>query len=91
MLDAIFKEDIDRDNKENILKFIYKNKPINEQIIFSIAQSEKDEITAAGYNENLMNNEATLIETNLQAERSILKKLNEDQEKYLEETLKLID
>jgi hypothetical protein len=91
MLDAIFKEDIDRDNKENILKFIYNNKPINEQIIFSIAESEKDEITVAGYNENLMNNEATLIETNLQAERSILKKLNKDQEKYLEETLELID
>ncbi len=36
LLDAIFKEDIDEENRQMILEFIFKNKPKNEQIIFHL-------------------------------------------------------
>ncbi|WP_281298860.1 hypothetical protein [Flavobacterium limnophilum] len=91
LLDAIFKEDIDEDNRKLILKFIYKNKPKNEQIIFSFAESKKNPKTAEEYNRELMKNEAKLILTDLKNERSVLKPLTGDQNEYLEETLKLIE
>lgn len=61
MLDAIFKEDIEEDNRKLILEFIYKNRPKNEQIIFSFAESNKNTKTAQEYNNELMNNNANLI------------------------------
>ncbi|WP_339653629.1 hypothetical protein [Flavobacterium frigidarium] len=91
LLDAIFKEDIDEVNRKLILKFIYKNKPKNEQIIFSFAESDKNQKTTQQYNRELMNNEAKLILTDLNNERSVLKTLTNDQKEYLEETLKLIE
>ena len=91
LLDAIFKEDIDEDNRKMILEFIYKNKPKDEQIIFSFAESTKNPKTANEYNRELIKNEAKLILTDLTNERSILKSLNVEQEKYLMETLNLIE
>ncbi|CAM3365195.1 ATP-binding protein [Flavobacterium psychrophilum] len=91
LLDAIFKEDIDEDNRKLILKFIYKNKPKNQQIIFSFAESKKNPKTAEEYNKELMKNEAKLILTDLNNERSVLKPLTIDQNEYLEETLKLVE
>ncbi len=91
LLDAIFKEDIDEDNREMILKFIYRNKPKNEQIFFSFAESTKNPKTAKEYNNELMKNEAKLILTDLTEERSILKSLNVEQDEYLKETLNLIE
>lgn len=91
LLDAIFKEDIDEDNRKMILGFIYRNKPKGEQIIFSFAESTKNPKTANEYNSELMKNEAKLILTDLTNERSILKSLNSEQEKYLLETLNLIE
>lgn len=90
LLDAIFKEDIDEDNRKLILEFIYKNQPKNEQIIFSFAESEKNLKTAEEYNEEIMKNEAKLILTDLTNERSILKPFNIEQEDYLENTLNII-
>jgi hypothetical protein len=91
MLDAIFKEDIDEDNRKLILKFIYKNRPKNEQIIFSFSQSKDNPKPAQEYNNELINNEAKLILTDLTNERSILKPINDDQKDYLEETMNLIE
>lgn len=91
LLDAIFKEDIDEDNRKMILEFIFKNKPKNEQIIFSFAESHNNPKTAKEYNEGIMKNEAKLILTDLTNERSILKPLNIEQEEHLEETMKLIE
>lgn len=91
LLDAIFKEDIDEDNRKMILEFIFKNKPKNEQIIFSFAESKKNPKTAKEYNEEIMKNEAKLILTDLTNERSILKPFNIEQEEHLEETMKLIE
>ncbi len=91
LLDAIFKEDIDEDNRKLILEFIYGNKPKGEQMIFSFAESTKNPKTAKEYNSELMKNEAKLILTDLIEERSILKPLNVAQEEYLRETLNLIE
>jgi hypothetical protein len=91
LLDAIFKEDIDEDNRKMILEFIFKNKPKNEQIIFSFAESKINPKTAEAYNEEIMKNEAKLILTDLTNERSILKPFNIEQEEHLEETMKLIE
>lgn len=91
LLDAIFKEDIDEDNRKMILEFIYRNKPKNEQIIFSFAESIKNPKSANEYNNELMKNEAKLILTDLITERSILKPINVKQEEYLIETLNLIE
>lgn len=91
LLDAIFKEDIDEDNRKMILEFIFKNKPKNEQIIFSFAESDKNPKTAKEYNDEIMKNEAKLILTDLTIERSILRPFNVEQEKHLEETLKLVE
>ncbi|KUJ58301.1 hypothetical protein [Chryseobacterium aquaticum] len=91
LLDAIFKEDIDEENRKMILGFIYRNKPKGEQIIFSFAESTKNHNSANEYNGELMKNEAKLILTDLTNERSILKYLNSEQEKYLLETLNLIE
>ncbi|MBF6652341.1 hypothetical protein C3B47_05475 [Flavobacterium columnare] len=91
LLDAIFKEDIDEDNRKMILEFIFKNKTKNEQIIFSFAESKINPKTAEEYNEEIMKNEAKLILTDLTNERSILKPFNLEQERHLEETMKLIE
>ena len=91
LLDAIFKEDIDEDNRKMILEFIFKNKPKNEQIIFSFAESVKNPKTAKEYNEEIMKNEAKLILTDLTNERSILKPFNIEQKEHLEVTMKLIE
>jgi hypothetical protein len=40
MLDSVFKEDIDGNNKEKILKFINTYKPDDTQTIISIADSK---------------------------------------------------
>jgi hypothetical protein len=61
MLDAIFEGDLDEDNKGNILDFIYKNKPSDTQIIFSIADSKQNYIPVDVYNQNHLNGEANLI------------------------------
>lgn len=91
LLDAIFKEDIDEDNRKLILEFIYENKPKNQQFIFSFSESKKNPKTAGQYNKEIMNNEAKIILTDLDNERSILKPFDAKQEKYLEDTLGLLN
>ncbi|WP_347051881.1 hypothetical protein [Flavobacterium olei] len=91
MMDAIFKEDIDEDNRKLILEFIFKNKPSNNQIILSFAESKKNTKTASEYNEEIMNGKAKLILTNLTDERSLLNSINDEQKEYLKETLYLIE
>ncbi|MET3028480.1 hypothetical protein ABXT06_17500 [Flavobacterium sp. UW10123] len=91
MMDAVFKEDIDEDNRKLILEFIFKNKPSNNQLIFSFAESKKNAKTASEYNKEIMNGEAKLILTDLANERSLLHTLNDKQQEYLQETLFLIE
>lgn len=91
MIDAIFKEDIDESNKELILKFLNKNKPIDTQIIMSIAESKDNKITASYYNEKFLNNKAKLILINKEEERAFLSDFNNENEEFLKETLRLME
>lgn len=91
MLDAIFEGDLDEENKENILKFIYKNKPKDTQIIFSIADSKQNYIPVETYNKNYLNDEAKLIclgENN--KERAFLSPYEGQHKEYLKETLTIL-
>jgi len=90
-MDAIFKEDIDDENRGLILKFIYKNKPADDQIIMSIAESKKNIKTASDYNMEYLNNEANLILINKEKERSFLSAFNKEYEGYLKETMELME
>lgn len=60
MLDAIFKEDIEKDNKDNIIGFISKHKPKDTQIVISIAESQNENEVEA-YNKKYFNGNANLI------------------------------
>ncbi|AEW02364.1 hypothetical protein A4D02_35840 [Niastella koreensis] len=62
MLDAIFKEDLDEENRSVILDFISKNKPKDTQTILSIAQTKNQKSNAAKYNKDHFQNNAKLIQ-----------------------------
>jgi hypothetical protein len=91
MMDAVFKEDIDETNRKQIIEFIYKHKPIDTQIIFSIAESKDNSKTASYYNKELMNNEANLIMINTIEKRAFLSEFDNQRQNYLDETLNLIE
>lgn len=92
MLDAVFKEDIEKNNKDVILKFIAKNKPTDTQIIFSTAQTKEQLGNAEIYNRDFFKNEAKLIQIgNGETERSFLMTHNQEHSSYLDETLELIN
>lgn len=52
ILDAIFKEDIEWENKEKILEYIQNNLPTDTQTIIAIAESKKDKDLVSTYNQN---------------------------------------
>lgn len=60
VLDAIFKEDIDQDNKNEIINFISNYKPTDTQMFISIAESENED-NIKNYNELYFNGKAHLI------------------------------
>ncbi|OMF10115.1 hypothetical protein MHI48_07990 [Paenibacillus sp. FSL H7-0942] len=92
MLDAIFKEDIDIDNKDKILKFIEKHKPSDTQTIISIADTKNEREVIKGYNKNYFYNEATLIcigDSN--SERAFLSDYNNFDDDYIEQTINYLN
>lgn len=91
VLDAIFKEDVDEQNREDILKFINTNKPTDTQLIFSVAQSKDKNIKAVEYNRTCFNNEAKLILINLENDRSFLRDYNKEYDKLRDETLSITE
>lgn len=91
VLDAIFKEDVDENNKGKILQFINLNKPKDTQIIFSIAESEDDLRKVEDYNKDYFGNQANLILINKNKTRAFLQDYNGEYNKLIEETLSLID
>lgn len=91
MLDAIFKEDIDDNNRAKILTFIKDNKPIDTQVIISIADSKDNKTTANDYNRNFFDGKAKLILINNQKERSFLKEYDNNFDEFLAETLIYIE
>lgn len=89
MLDAIFKEDIDENNKELILRFISNHRPQDTQIIFSMADSKKSsQMTAKQVKEKYFAG-ANLIYIS-DNQRSLLDNYSEEVEKIKKETLALL-
>lgn len=92
MLDAIFKEDIEAVNKRNILEFISKNRPLDTQLVFSVAESNEDTLTASGYNNDFFNGQAKLINIgNSLDERAFLSDFQSDYATLLAETFAIIN
>lgn len=87
MLDAIFKEDVDTSNRNNILEFIYNNKSISHQMIITIADSEINSIKVTDYNKQYFKNTANLILISEIKERAFLSEYNNECSEYLEETI----
>lgn len=92
MLDAIFKEDIDSDNKKLILQFIENNHPCDTQTIFSMADkyNAENQISALDANRDYFDNTANLIHISNQ-DRSLLKDWIKDYDKMREETILMME
>jgi hypothetical protein len=91
VMDAIFKEDLEDDNRKLILEFIYANKPNDTQIIFSIADSKKNKTTAEDYNRMYLNKEANLILINKDRQRAFLSEFDSKHDALRDETFELMD
>ena len=92
LIDAIFKEDIDVDEKKRILNFVNKNAPTDTQLIISIAHKENENNSMIfNYNKSHFNGNANLICIgNGQNKRAFLNAYNNQHKEILEETLNLI-
>ena len=92
LIDAIFKEDIDVDEKKRILNFVNKNAPTDTQLIISIAYKENENDSMIfDYNKNHFNDKANLICIgDGQNKRAFLSAYNNQHKEILEETLNLI-
>ncbi|MCK9225748.1 MAG: ATP-binding protein [Candidatus Muirbacterium halophilum] len=92
MLDAIFEGDLEDENRNIILEFIYKNQPKDTQIIMSIADSTKNKTTAQEYNTIHFENQANLICIGKNSEeRAFLSEYKNEHSNYLEKTLAYLD
>jgi hypothetical protein len=91
LLDAVFKEDLEINNKDIILKFISKHSPKDTQTIFSIAQAENQIDNAQKYNAEHFKGGATLIAIgDGKSKRSFLQDYKNQQVKYLDETMDIV-
>lgn len=90
LLDAIFKEDIEEENRIEILSFIHSE--INQQLIVSVADSKKNMTSIDEYNSNYFDGKATLIciGDNVRT-RAFLSPYNNEYPELLQETLEMIE
>lgn len=90
LLDAIFKEDIDEENKADILKFISNNS--KAQSIFSIASSNNNRKSIAEYNHEFFDSKAKLICIGENTrERAFLSAMQKDHLSIISETLSMLN
>jgi len=91
-LDAIFKEDIEDDNRDVIIDFISKNRNKDIQLLISIAEAEQQN-NIDTYNKNYFDNQANLICIGgKRNERAFLTQcVNDDIKKLIFETKDLVD
>jgi len=91
LLDAIFEGDLEDDSRNNILRFIAKYRPIDTQLIVSIADSKKNSTSVKDYNINYFDGKAKLICIgNNKDERAFLSDHDSKLDEYLEETMNLL-
>lgn len=61
ILDSIFKEDLDGNNKEKILEFIFDNKPNDTQTIISVADNKEKDTKIEYYKDKFFDKTTKLI------------------------------
>ena len=92
ILDGVFKEDIDGVNREKILKFIYKNRPIDTQTILSIADAKRKDSSIDSYNTTHFEGKAKLICIGEGIhQRAVLKEYNNEQDLLVEDSYKIME
>jgi hypothetical protein len=92
ILDAIFEGDLEDESRQEILEFINKHKPINQQLIFSIADSKTNINSAETYNKIFFKDKAKLICIGENSRtRSFMNDYNDEFADYLEETLSILE
>ncbi|MDD2906850.1 MAG: hypothetical protein PHW94_07170 [Sulfurimonas sp.] len=93
LIDAIFKEDIDDGNKPLILNFVNKNKPIDTQLIVSIAyKDDENNAIISNYNKNNFNNKAKLISIGDGINKKVfLQNYNNQHDDLLQDTVKIME
>lgn len=90
LLDAIFKEDIDEENRKAIIKFLKDN--VRHQIIVSIADSQTNLVSAECYNNEFLGGKAKMICIGEnKSERSFLKPYNGEHPELLKETQEIVE
>lgn len=91
MLDAIFEGDFEDESRNDILKFISKNKPSDQQLIFSIADSKTNALSAEHYNKSHFQGNANLICIGQNSRtRSLLTEYNGEFDSYISETISIL-
>lgn len=93
LIDAIFKEDIDDGNKPLILNFVNKNKPIDTQLIVSIAyKDDENNAIISNYNKNNFDNKANLISIGDGInKKAFLQNYNNSHDDLLQDTFKIME
>lgn len=92
IMDAIFEGDFEDESRQDILNFISKHKPSEQQIIFSVADSKKNLVSTQSYNQEYFRGEANLICIGENSNtRSLISKSDEDYIDYLNETLMILE
>jgi len=92
LLDAIFKEDIDDDNKLLLINVLSKSMKNKKQLIVSIAETEESQYNAEYYNREYFDNNAKIVRIGeSKNERSFLAANVIDNQEIFKETLRYVD
>ena len=92
LLDAIFKEDIDDDNKLLLINVLSKSMNNKKQLIVSIAETEESQYNAEYYNREYFDNNAKIVRIGeSKNERSFLTANVIDNQEIFTETLRYVD
>lgn len=90
LLDAVFKEDIENENRELINKFIRDNSPKDTQTIFSVAFATNQEIAIHDMTKHYGEDLKIIVIADLKYIRSLLHYSNSEYEQLIQETNELI-
>jgi len=92
VLDAVFKEDVDEENKDVIVQFIAKNKPKDTQVFLSISEKTDKPSQVARYAKEYFKGDVKLILIgDGKKKRALLRPYNNDQPSLLLESLNIIN
>lgn len=92
VLDAVFKEDIDEENKDRIIQFIAKNRPKKTQLFLSISEKTDKPSQVARYaNDYFKGNIKLILIGNGKDKRALLRPYDNEQPLLLEQSLNIIN